>query len=357
MGHLDGGKKISVTLRSKRESACFEARPGERLLFAGLRNGFALPYECASGSCASCQAQPIEPLSGALHNQFPDARAGATLRPGRILMCQTTCHHDVELQVFARIGKLSEHEVRPEYLAGTIVSIDEIAANTIAFAIRMSEPASYTAGQFAMLSVDGVPGMRAYSMTNAPDRQGNWDFVIRTVPNGHFSSWIRGGRRVGEGVRLFGPLGRAVLPADEGKHVVAIVGGTGIAGIIAIIDAALTRGYFENRTFTLVFGVKKMEEAFFLDRLSAAVVASDGRLNVVLALSGDGGAPLIAHQNIAVARGLAVDVGLSVLCDRLDHRELSYFLAGPPIVVESGLSMLQERFNVDPRAVRYDRFE
>lgn len=46
---------------------------GERLLFAGLRSGLDLPYECASGVCGSCQAQVVNGSMAAIRNLFPDA--------------------------------------------------------------------------------------------------------------------------------------------------------------------------------------------------------------------------------------------------------------------------------------------
>src|SRR5437764_12184153 len=46
--------RIQVNARNRGYE--FEARPGERVLHAGLRAGIALPYECATGTCATCKA-------------------------------------------------------------------------------------------------------------------------------------------------------------------------------------------------------------------------------------------------------------------------------------------------------------
>lgn len=63
-------RTITVELKTKRDAARFDAMVGERLLFAGLRSGLDLPYECASGVCGSCQAQVVNGSMAAIRNLF-----------------------------------------------------------------------------------------------------------------------------------------------------------------------------------------------------------------------------------------------------------------------------------------------
>lgn len=156
---------IRVDLNTKRDSAGFEAEVGERLLFAGLRAGLDLPYECVSGACGSCQAQLLSAAPEAVCNLYPDAPAATDLAAGRLLMCQTACAADVELRLFARLRNLPEGQPRPRYVEGDVRSLQQIARDTYALSVGTAERLPYQAGQFAMLSVDGVPGYRAYSMT------------------------------------------------------------------------------------------------------------------------------------------------------------------------------------------------
>ena len=44
---------MKVTIQTKTGAFSFECGSGETLLYAGLRNGLALPYECATGTCGS----------------------------------------------------------------------------------------------------------------------------------------------------------------------------------------------------------------------------------------------------------------------------------------------------------------
>ncbi len=47
--------RIQVNARNRGYE--FDARPGEKLLHAGLRGGIDLPYECSTGTCGTCKAR------------------------------------------------------------------------------------------------------------------------------------------------------------------------------------------------------------------------------------------------------------------------------------------------------------
>ena len=46
-----------VTVESKSSQTGFTCGAGDTLLYAGLRQGLSLPYECATGTCGSCRAR------------------------------------------------------------------------------------------------------------------------------------------------------------------------------------------------------------------------------------------------------------------------------------------------------------
>src|SRR4029434_8791089 len=59
------------------------------------------------------------------------------------------------------------------------------------------------------------------------------------------------------------------LRSTLGKNLLCIAGGSGIAGMMAILSRAATSGYFERHRAWVFFGVRTMRDAFFLDELSA----------------------------------------------------------------------------------------
>ena len=65
----------------------FDCAPTERVLYAGLAQGLALPYECATGTCGTCRGRIV---AGTAHVEWDEAPGFAKLRrdKGDILMCQ-----------------------------------------------------------------------------------------------------------------------------------------------------------------------------------------------------------------------------------------------------------------------------
>lgn len=352
---LDDVRSVRVDVKTKRDTAQFEAMCGERLLFAGLRAGLNLPYECASGACGSCQAQVVNAPADALRNLYPSASAARELAPDRVLMCQTACQGDVELRLFSRLRNLPDTQDRPRYLEGAVRSLERATRDTYALSVGTTEPIPYQAGQFAMLSVEGVPGYRAYSMTTAPRSAGPLEFVIKTKASGAFSHWLCNRAQPGSPVRIFGPLGRAVLPQSP-ANLFAIAGGTGIAGILSVLDEAILRGDLGTARATLVFGIRTMADAFFLDRLSDWARIGNGRLTVVVALSEEDSGAAERYPLLSFAAGMVLDVAQA----RIEKEGLAgtcFFVAGPPPVVDGGLALLCGRFGVARGDVRFDRFQ
>ena len=48
---------MKVQLNARNRAYEFEAEPGEKILFAGLRARVDLPYECGTGTCGTCRTK------------------------------------------------------------------------------------------------------------------------------------------------------------------------------------------------------------------------------------------------------------------------------------------------------------
>ena len=72
---------MKVSGRSKAGKFTFECRTGERILYAGLRMGLALPYECATGTCGTCKARVREPAT--IKDLWPEAPGNSYLQRER----------------------------------------------------------------------------------------------------------------------------------------------------------------------------------------------------------------------------------------------------------------------------------
>src|SRR3954452_7286926 len=76
-----------IEARSKASSAAFAAEPHEPILYAALRAGVAVPYECATGTCGTCKARRT---AGGIVRDWPQAPGNSYLRSERdeVLLCQ-----------------------------------------------------------------------------------------------------------------------------------------------------------------------------------------------------------------------------------------------------------------------------
>ncbi|CAM5457780.1 Toluene-4-monooxygenase electron transfer component OS=Afipia felis OX=1035 GN=tmoF PE=4 SV=1 [Afipia felis] len=329
----------------------FPVAAGERLLFAGLRAGVELPYECASGSCGSCRATVVE---GQLSALWPDAPGNAKLRrQGTILMCQTTCRESVVLSIQAR---QPASPFKPSYLPGRLTGWTPLTPEISEFRVRLDAPMPYAAGQFCMLEFEDINGPRAYSMTSAPRAdQHELNFLIRNNPSGAVSSRLFSGGGEHD-VRVFGPLGRATFESQEDRPFVAIAGGSGIAGILSIIDEAAANGHFAKHKCHVVFGLRDIESSYLLDHLSSAIKASNGGLAVTVGFSDAGKASceLSAHHALLSAKGFAHDVAKPVISQA--PASSLFYIAGPPVMVDATMRMLVIENKISPKDIRYDRF-
>ncbi len=326
----------------------------ETILYCGLRHGVRLPYECGIGKCGTCTAVL---LSGTVQSKWSQAPGYERTRPERneILMCQSVVDTDVHIKVRPAIKPPVPLPV-PEVLEGEIANQKYLNELVVAFDYHLSRPISFLAGQFVSVSNDAVRGFRAYSMTNFTDEPTDClSFVVKNVPDGEFTDWIFDKNRNGETLAGFGPLGRAVYSPQIDGDFIAMVGGTGIAGILAILENASVHGHFEKYKARVVFGLNRIEDIFHLEMLNS-YCAIHPTLRVMVALVDDDGVDSLRTQftKLEFDRGFLHEAGAAWL-EELTEVSVA-FLAGPPPAVEASLQMLVRERKFSARKVRFDKF-
>lgn len=345
---------MRVRVAGRGETAAdFPCGPDESILHAGLRAGVALPYECATGTCGTCRATLV---AGETVCDWPEAPGHRTVKRerGELLTCRNRPLGDVELTVARRLDAPPPDRIAPDLRDGTIDGSREVAPGVIACSIALDAPMSFAAGQFALVSVDGVPGARAYSMTNFAAGASRIDLLVKRAGGG-FTGWLFAAPRDGARVRVFGPVGAAVFEPGLGHALCLLAGGSGIAGMMAILAHACAIGYFRERAGAVVFGVRAEADVFFLEELAAFARAAGERLRVTVALSdGDASAALRArHPALAFATGLVHDVARA---EAAALEDAMCFVAGPPAMVDASLRMLLLEAKVPANRIRYDKF-
>lgn len=350
------GAKDLVTVTVQTPTGVFEfpCANGETLLHAGLKTGLSLPYECATGTCGTCRGRL---MTGDVNIGWEESPALAKLKrdKGDILLCQARAKSDCLIRVPSKITQ-TVGEDAPAAFKGTLNKSRVLTRDVIEFTIGLSKPMIFEAGQFVLINVPSVIGTRAYSMVNYEVNADEIVLVVKRKPGGRFSNWLFSGSIDDTKVEVFGPLGRATFNASQDKNLVIVAGGSGIAGMMAILERAIQLNYFANHRGYVFFGAPTLQDAFYLDELANYVTRAKGGLEVTLALSNETArdARHPSYDEIHLASGFAHVTMASSMAGR--YQNVLAYLAGPPPMVDAALRVLITEGQLSPQEIRYDKF-
>jgi len=344
---------MKIVVEAKDGARAFECDPEENVLYAGLRGGHELPYECGTGTCGTCKARL---LTGEPASAWPEAPGYKLLKPGEILMCQALPGAGCTLQVAQAAAPMAIGACVPAHLKAVIAHRKHLTHDVISLDLDLDRPIDFEAGQFMVMTVPGIPGGRAYSMVNYARRTRRLVFVVKAKPGGRLSEWLFGDGVEGTAVRLFGPLGHATFHPDVKRHVLCIAGGSGIAGMMAILSRACEDRHFDQHRGHLFFGVRTSRDLFFLDELLGFKKMAPEQLHITLALSDADVEPAIvdAHPHFAFARGMVHAVAGEHMKGKFEN--VRAYAAGPPPMVNATLRMLLLEGRLKSAEIRYDKF-
>lgn len=344
--------KVVVTARNGARG--FECDPGEKILLAGLRRGVELPYECATGTCGTCKARLV---GGRAESEWTEAPGGRYLKSAaEILMCQSLAREDCALEVGGALKPGEPGTLPPRALGGSVRRLRRLTHDVVAFDVELDEPLDFDAGQFALVTVPGIAGARAYSMVNFDRRTERLSFVVKKKPGGAVSAWLFGGDVEGARLGLFAPLGHATFRPDTRRHVLCVAGGSGIAGMMSILALACREGHFAAWDGHVFFGVRTVRDAFFLDELEAFRARHPDRLAMTVALSDEDVPDSLraAYPGFAFAQGFVHAVAGESMKGRF--ADMRAYVAGPPPMVDASLRWLLREARLPPADIRYDKF-
>lgn len=345
--------RISVVKKDQRQS--FDIEDGERILYAGLRQGLGLPHECATGTCGSCKAVLS---SGEIRRLWDQAPGAKSCKPAKneFLMCQSAALGDCEISFRGKLEPVDRSEYHPDYFDGKIFGSTLLTQDVMQFWVRFDQPLPFQPGQFVVVNVPGLDGGRAYSMVNHNRDSRELEFVIKRLPGGGFSEWMFDGTGNDASVRVFGSLGLATLGQDERRDLICITGGSGIAGIVSMLGRAVDDGYFEHNSGHLFFGVRTWQDLFFHNRLLELNEKTSGKLKITFAFS-DAEVP---HDEVKITpdihylHGFVTPLAMQQIAEK--YNDQIVFLAGPPLMVDSAIRQLVLEVGCPVDAIRYDKF-
>lgn len=293
------------------------------LLEAALAAGIAYPHGCRSGRCGSCKSRLVRGEVDLLdHSRF--ALSDEDKAQGLILACRAIPTTD---GVVAWLGGDEEIPAHPSRLLQCRVSAIETLTHDIKLvrlALDADEPLAFSAGQYARLTFAGAP-TRDYSMASAPD-QPTLEFHIRRVPGGAATAHIHARLKAGDPVSLEGPFGASCLREQHAGPILCIAGGSGLAPVKAIVEAAIACGM--KQPIHVYFGARSERDLYLVDHFEG-LVQRHPYLSFTSVLS----------DAASGARGRSGWVTDAVAEDLGDLDGWKAYVAGPPPMVEAALRL------------------
>lgn len=183
-------------------------------------------------------------------------------------------------------------------------------------------------GQYARLQVPGSDCRRAYSFANRPNPQNHLQFLIRLLPGGAMSDYLRQGCRVGDEIRFEAPLGTFYLRQVE-RPLLLVAGGTGLSAFLGMLDELAERGC--ERPVHLYYGVRRADDLCELQRIAGYAERLPGFRFVPVLSEADAdwdGRRGYLHEHFDAAR--------------LRDEAFDLYLCGPPPMVEAVRQRLRE---------------
>ncbi|MEU8895974.1 2Fe-2S iron-sulfur cluster-binding protein [Nocardia sp. NPDC048505] len=176
----------------------------------------------------------------------------------------------------------------PSFQRATVTRIIKESADSRTFVLAPHDaPLEYQAGQFCTfrVPVDGRPLYRSYSMSSAPETDGELMTTVKRVPGGQVSNWLHDNVSEGDELEMSRAAGRFCLrPATV--PLLGFSGGSGITPVLSLAKSALAG---TTRRVRLLCADRDRSSVIFEAALHALAERYPGRLQVVRHLDTDRG--------------------------------------------------------------------
>ncbi|MBL6751107.1 MAG: 2Fe-2S iron-sulfur cluster binding domain-containing protein [Nevskia sp.] len=323
----------------------FDCAADETILAAAQRCGITLRYGCKHGKCGSCKARIAEGMVDQ-EGASEAALTGYERDAGLALLCSAYPVEDVviELADGYREEELSSGPPIAEYSA-RLSGLRNLTQDIVLVRLDLQQPPAmaFNSGQYVEIEVPGTGSWRAFSMANPAGDDRHADLMIKLLPGGVASEYLRSRARIGDTVALRGPYGQFCLSLGTAP-IVMVAGGSGMAPIASMLGWLARQG--SRRPITFYYGARSVRDLFWGDEL-LALQQQLPALRYLPALSESG-----ADDGWTGERGLVTEV-LERDCGNLRGAEA--YLCGPPPMIDAAIVVLRAKGMFSSR-IRFDKF-
>ena len=315
-----------------------DCKDTESVADAAYRQKINVPIDCRDGACGACKSS-CESGEFEMGFYIDDALTEEEFKQGYVLTCQMRPKSDCVVSIPASSAVCKTTQVS---LKTTIKSVQLVSDSTIALTVAGDDVAklSFLPGQYANLQVPGTDAHRAYSFSSMP-KDGEVSFLIRNVPGGLMSTYLREQAKPGDQIVMNGPKGSFYL-REIVRPVMMLAGGTGLAPFTAMLDKIVAAGGSPFPVH-LIYGVNNDTDLVDVDKLEAFTKALPNFSYALVVVDANSAQPKKGYVTNHIEAGQLYD------------GELDMYLCGPPPMVEAVNQYLRDQ-GIKPVSFHYEKF-
>ncbi|KRD13917.1 naphthalene 1,2-dioxygenase [Acidovorax sp. Root267] len=311
----------------------FNVAAGANLLDALRENDVPVSYSCMAGRCGTCRCKIV---TGNVLESGREVQQPLAAQDSYVLACQTFLTEPCTVEI-AEPDEVVVHAAR--IIKATVVAIEDTTHDIKRLILKPAKALDFSPGQYAQLQFTPTHA-RPYSMAGTTNDE-TLEFHLRLIPQGRVTAYVANELRVGDSVRVSGPLGSAYLRRKHTGPMLCVAGGTGLAPILSVVRGAVAAGM--GNPIHLYFGVRSERDIYGREWLEA-LQRQHPNLKV----------------QIVVASGQAQGCRTGLVTDAIakDWPSLAGFrayLCGAPPMVEATSLLVRQR-GVFPGQVYADAF-
>jgi benzoate/toluate 1,2-dioxygenase reductase subunit len=309
--------------------------PTELVADAAYRAKINIPLDCRDGACGTCKCH-CESGEYEMGVYIEDALAEDEAAKGYVLTCQMRPKSDCIVRVPAS-SAACKTEVGTH--GGRLAMIARDSTTTVTFSLTAERPLAFLPGQYVNLQVPGSKETRSYSFSSAPNST-ELSFLIRDVPNGLMSTYMRSKANTGDFLTFAGPYGSFYL-RPQIRPILMLAGGTGLAPFLSML--LWLKENPTDQPITLAYGVNTNEDLVELGTLAELKSVMPNLDYFTVVVDQASGHPRLGY------------VTDHLQPEHLNDGQVDVYVCGPPPMVD-GVRKWMAGCGVTPKNFLFEKF-
>lgn len=313
-----GGKTLTV----KGGSSLLSSLNGQKIF---------LPSACGGrGTCGYCKCTVTDGVGPILPTEEPlldDAERESNVR----IACQVKVKQNIKIEIPEELFNIKEFKT-------TVDVLDDLTYDIKLLRLKLVDPPeiNFKAGQYVQLYTTPYDDVkesinRAYSIASPSFENDHIELMVRLVPEGICTTWVHKHLKVGDEVKIVGPMGDFQLHEGE-EEMVMVAGGSGMAPIASLLADIAKKQI--DRKITYFFGAVTKRDLFYIDEMRA-FEEQIPNFTFVPTLSGD-----VPEDEWDGKRGLITLPLEDHLKARGDNATLQAYMCGSPGMINACVNVL-----------------